>query len=129
VGGYEDWLRQRATGNDGLTQTTSKGPAASDPSAVSALLGAEAEASAKAARRTGKKKLSFKERREMEELPRHIEQLEAEQEGLRARIASPEFYKESSDTIARALARIDELKDSLHDAYARWDELDSRTKA
>jgi hypothetical protein len=52
--------------------------------------------------------------------------LEAEQEGLRARIASPEFYREPADAIAHALARLDELKASLHDAYARWDELDSR---
>ena len=55
--------------------------------------------------------------------------MESEQEGLHARIASPAFYKEPSDDIARALARIDELKDSLHTAYARWDELDSRTKS
>ena len=75
-----------------------------------------------------KKKLSFKEKREMEELPRRIERMEAEQEELHARIASPEFYKEPPDAIARALARIDELKDSLHDAYARWDDLDSRSK-
>ena len=76
-----------------------------------------------------KKKLSFKEQREMEELPGRIERMEAEQEALHARIASPEFYKEPSDDIARALARIEELKDSLHDAYARWDELDSRSSS
>jgi ATP-binding cassette subfamily F protein uup len=74
-----------------------------------------------------KKKLSFKEKREIEELPRRIERMEAEQRELHLRIASPEFYKEPPDAIARALARIDELKDSLHDAYARWAELDSRS--
>jgi ATP-binding cassette subfamily F protein uup len=111
VGGYEDWLRQRAV----------EEPAP----VVSGFLGAEA--SAKAARRTDKRKLSFKEKREMEELPRRIERMEAEQQELHARIASPEFYKEPPDVIARALARTDELKDSLHDAYARWDELDSRS--
>ena len=64
----------------------------------------------------------------MDDLPRRIERMEAEQEELHARIASPEFYKEPPDAIARALARIDELKDSLHDAYARWDDLDSRSQ-
>jgi ATP-binding cassette subfamily F protein uup len=64
----------------------------------------------------------------MDELPSRIERMEAEQTELHARIASPDFYKESPDGIAGALARVDELKDSLHDAYARWDELDSRTK-
>jgi ATP-binding cassette subfamily F protein uup len=111
VGGYEDWLRQRAT------------PVVSGFSRTS-----DSRTSAVSRTSTGKKKLSFKEKREMEDLPRHIERLEAEQEGLRARIASPEFYKESSDTIARALARIDELRDSLHDAYSRWDNLDSRSQ-
>jgi ABC transport system ATP-binding/permease protein len=116
VGGYQDWLRQRAV----------EGPIEKQPTpAASAFLGAEA--SAKAARRTDKKKLSFKEKREMEELPRRIERMEAEQQELHARIASPEFYKEPPDAIARALARTDELKGSLHDAYARWDELDARS--
>ncbi len=112
VGGYDDWLRQR---------TAMPAPVASG------FLGADA--SAKAARRTSttKKKLSFKEKREMEDLPKRIERMEAEQEGLRGRIASPDFYKEPPDDIARAIARIDELKGSLHDAYARWDELDSRS--
>jgi len=115
VGGYEDWLRQRATKDPAAESSTAKQPI---PPVGPDFSRAPA----------AKKKLSFKEKREMEELPRHIERLEAEQEGLRARIASPEFYKESSDTIARTLARIDELKDSLHDAYARWDDLDSRSK-
>ena len=53
--------------------------------------------------------------------------MESEQKALHAKIASPEFYKEPPDAIARALARIDELKGSLHDAYARWEDLDSRT--
>ena len=75
-----------------------------------------------------KKKLSFNEQREMDELPGRIERMEAEHAELHARIASPDFYKEPADGIARALARVDELKDSLHDAYARWDELDSRAK-
>ena len=75
----------------------------------------------------GKKKLSFKEQRELEELPRRIEQLEGEQEALQLRIASPDFYKEPADVITGALARVDALKELLHDAYARWDFLDSRS--
>ena len=40
----------------------------------------------------------------------------------------PDFYKESAEAITRTLARIDGLKHSLLQAYARWDELDSRAK-
>ena len=111
VGGYEDWLRQRA-----VEPPVPENPIAKPPAPV-----------VSAFRRTENKKLSFKEQREMEELPRRIERMEAEQDGLQARIASPDVYKEPPDAIARALARINELNQSLHDAYARWDELDSRT--
>ena len=110
VGGYEDWLRQRS-----METPLAQGAVSKQPAPVQAPAG----------RPTPGKKLSFKEKREMEDLPKKIEKLEAEQESLHAHVASPEFYREPPDAIARALARIDELKDSLHDAYARWDELDS----
>src|SRR5688500_8892275 len=113
VGGYEDWLRQRPEPQLPLVDRVSPRPAGT---AIARSPG-------------GKKKLSFNEQRELEELPRRIEQLESEQEAIHARIASADFYKESSDAIAQALARVDELKDFLHDAYARWDELDSRTSS
>jgi len=109
VGGYQDWLRQKI-----------------EPQAP--VVTRESQRPAKAAGAGVKRKLSFNERREMDELPGRIEGMEAEQAALDARIVSPDFYKESADDIARALARVDELKDSLHDAYARWDELDSRSK-
>ena len=117
VGGYEDWLRQRSTAE----------PVAKPPAPVApGVLGADASAKAAAGR---KKKLSFKEQRELDELPRRIERMESEQEALLARIASPDFYKEPADAIAAALSRVDELRDTLHDVYARWDELDSRSKS
>lgn len=113
VGGYEDWLRQRPAEKAVTKPTASVERAPVGPDFSRAL----------------RKKLSFNEQRELDQLPQRIEELEAEQEALHARIASPEFYKESADAIARALARIDEIKVVLHDAYARWDELDSRAKA
>jgi ATP-binding cassette subfamily F protein uup len=110
VGGYEDWLRQKSQPQSAIANRES--PSAAKPRGPG---------------NAGVKKLSFKEKREMEDLPKRIERMEAEQEELHARIASPEFYKEPPDAIARTLARIDELKSSLHDAYARWDELDARS--
>ena len=112
VGGYEDWLRQRPAPQ--LQPVNRESPRRA--AAISNTAG-------------GRKKLSFNEQRELDQLPTRIEQLETEHERLQVRIASPEFYKESSDAITQALARVDELKNSLHDAYARWDELDSRTSS
>ena len=54
--------------------------------------------------------------------------MEAEQEQLSAAMNGHDFYKESAEAITRALKRVDELKESLLQAYARWDELDSRGK-
>ena len=106
VGGYEDWLRQRPVG----------GSRSQQPSAPVER--------ARPKRRSCPSKKSERWRnchdRSSGWRPSRNE--------LHARIASPDFYKEPPDAIARALARIDELKDSLHDVYARWDELDSRAK-
>jgi ATP-binding cassette subfamily F protein uup len=111
VGGYDDWLRQRSTEQSAEKEEKET---TAEPSPFKRTVSA-------------RKKLSFKEQRELDELPRRIEQLEAEQESLQLRIASPDFYKESADAIAGALARVDTLKELLHDAYARWDLLDSRS--
>jgi ATP-binding cassette subfamily F protein uup len=111
VGGYEDWLRQRAsatiaTAAPDVSRVRTKAPAAAD--------------------RSASRKLSYNERREFDDLPARIEALEAEQRGLNAKVAHPEFYKEPAATIEQTLARLPELHQALADAYARWDELDSR---
>jgi ABC transport system ATP-binding/permease protein len=111
VGGYEDWLRQKSPAN--RQSPTANRPSQKTPSSLSGKAGIP-------------KKLSFKERRELDDLPVKIERLEAEQEQLSSSANSPDFYKEPASSIAAALARLSELKTLLHDAYARWDELDSR---
>ena len=42
-------------------------------------------------------------------------------------MANPGFYKESAATITATLARLEDVRTQLADAYARWDELDSRS--
>jgi ATP-binding cassette subfamily F protein uup len=111
VGGYDDWVRQRAAATPPapLARRRARAGGASESSAVAT-----------------KKKLSYKERRELADLPARIEVLEAEQSELNATVAHPEFYRESAEAIARTLARIAELQHVLDGVYARWDELDSR---
>jgi ABC transport system ATP-binding/permease protein len=114
VGGYEDWLHQRAaalsTASAGLRRTTA--PRAHAPTSIGAG--------------SATRKLSYNEQRELDDLPARIEALEAEQRELNARIGHAEFYKEPAATIELTLARLTELQDALALAYARWDELDSR---
>ena len=114
VGGYADWLRQRRK------QTK----AAIAESRASALGGKAAEPAAAPA--APARKLSYKEQRELEQLPHRIEVLESEHSQLQAKIASPEFYNEGSDAIAKALARATVVDAELLAVYARWDELESR---
>jgi len=105
VGGYDDWLRQRPQPK----------PAASPPAAP------------KAARpkpeRERPRKLSFRERQELDELPRKIEALEAELAALHERMADPAFYREQGEAVAATSARLQQLEGELEGAYARWEEL------
>jgi ATP-binding cassette subfamily F protein uup len=120
VGGYDDWLRQRratAAASAKAKAAASAGPGKSSVAAAPP----PAPAGPKA------KRLSYKEQREMDALPERIAALEAEQETLNARVTSPGFYSESKDSIHTTLARVETLQAELLDAYARWDELDSRT--
>jgi ATP-binding cassette subfamily F protein uup len=123
VGGYEDWIRQR-----GAAQKPAA-PAA-EPRRAASPSGSAPQGSRRAAGATtsgsDRRKLSFNERRELSELPERIESLETEHVRLEATVASPSFYKESRDAIARTLARLEELERSLAEAYGRWADLDSR---
>jgi ATP-binding cassette subfamily F protein uup len=124
VGGYEDWLRQRAARSAGLLARRSLG-GGGQPDPGDRRRGKTAEATRTPA--PAIKKLSYKEQRELDALPARIDVLESEQRDLNARIAGPDFYKESRDAIAAALARVEALQRELADAYTRWHDLDSRT--
>ena len=81
-----------------------------------------------AQRSAAKKKLSYNEQRELEQLPGRIGELEAEQESLSQTIAHPEFYKEPAGVIKQVLARLDQAHGELLELYKAWDDLDSRSK-
>jgi ABC transport system ATP-binding/permease protein len=108
IGGYEDWLHHKTV------------PAAKESSPKAKRL---ADISAPT-----RKKLSYVEQREFDRLPERIEAMESEQQQLNAAIAHPDFYKEPAESIRRILARLEELGKALLDAYALWDDLDSRSK-
>jgi ATP-binding cassette subfamily F protein uup len=118
VGGYEDWVRQRLAEKSVGSRNSRPAP---EPPAAKAV---EKPKTAKIAAKP--KKLSFKEQRELDELPAVIEALESEQRALATRIASAGFYKEAADAIKQALARVDGLQRELAAVYARWGELDAR---
>jgi ABC transport system ATP-binding/permease protein len=116
VGGYEDWQRVR---RETEAAARAAAPAAKRAAPRSGRGGSDSGSPAR-------KRLSYIEQREFEQLPARIEALEAEQQVLHDAVASPEFYKEPADTIRSTLARLEALQLELMSAYARWDELDSR---
>lgn len=110
VGGYNDWIRQRKI----------ELPKKNDnKSSATPLKNEEVKSS---------RKLSYKEQRELAELPEKIENLENEQSDLQAMLSSPDFYKKSQAEIAEKNARLAEIENLLSHAYARWEELDNYIK-
>ncbi len=120
VGGYDDWLRQRDATPGGVE---------------SAARAASVSSGARSRQATGTiappetaKKLSYRERRELEALPARIEGLEAEQRTLNGTIADQAFYRQPADTIAATLDRLQRVERDLVDLYSQWAALDSRPR-
>jgi ABC transport system ATP-binding/permease protein len=108
VGGYGDWQRVRQANSPTL-------PAVS----VSVATPAKAKNAP-----PPRKKLSYKEQRELEQLPGIIENLEIQINQLQAQIAAPDFYKESQSAVNANLQKLAVLEQELAQAYARWQELE-----
>jgi ATP-binding cassette subfamily F protein uup len=111
VGGYTEWLRQRPDL-----------PAAPAPRESSAPRAAAAAAPPQA--EPSKKKRSFKEQRELENLPALIETLETETAALHAAMAEPGYFRQAGDVLARDQARLHDLESRLAEAFSRWEALE-----
>ena len=71
------------------------------------------------------KKLSYKEKRELEQMPALIEQLETELEALQTTVNNAEFFKQSAEHTQATLNQLQQTESKLAQAYARWEELDA----
>lgn len=111
IGGYTDWLQQSK-----VISTLPAKPQKTETKKIEATSSNQT------------KKLSYKEQRELEELPQRIEKLEAEQAELLQQIASPEFYQQSPDKITAVNAKLTQLNADLEVAYQRWELLEKRVE-
>ena len=122
VGGYSDWERVKKT------SAQAAAPAAL-PKAVPAKPQEAPVTPAPAAAAAAKKvKLSYKEQRELEELPRLIASLEDEQALITVQLNAPDFYKTNPADARRINARFEEIDALLLDALERWERLEARTR-
>ncbi|MCB1805168.1 MAG: ABC transporter ATP-binding protein, partial [Candidatus Competibacteraceae bacterium] len=70
------------------------------------------------------RKLSYKEQRELEQLPARIEQLENELADVQNETVAADFYQRDAATIKNTLSQLEALQQKLEQAYARWEELE-----
>lgn len=112
AGGSQDWMPAYHR----MRRAASEWPAGP----VSTGGSAEAEA----ARRSRGRRLGYREREELEQLPARIEALEAEQAAVNAQLTDPELYRSDDGSRTRELTdRLASLETELYAAFQRWEEL------
>jgi ATP-binding cassette subfamily F protein uup len=72
------------------------------------------------------KKLSYKEQRELETLPKKLEELEAELEAVQAIISDADFYSKEMSQTQPVLDKLSAIEADLEEAFTRWEELESK---
>ena len=110
VGGYADWLAWRARRDAEAAKSAAKPAARPAPARAS----------------TPKAGLSYKEARELDALPAHIESLEAEQAGIAAKLSDPALYQSDPQAATALHARAEAIEGELLDALTRWETLEAK---
>ncbi|NOQ16383.1 MAG: ATP-binding cassette domain-containing protein, partial [Methyloprofundus sp.] len=111
VGGYTDWLN--------YSLAKKKEQAKADKKQAKAAIKKPVVATSKA------KKRSYKEQKELDELPLVIEGLEEKQTDISAKMNAANFYQQEQDSINTVLAEMAEVEQKLEGVYSRWDELEA----
>lgn len=121
VGGYSDWeIRDKATKAEFDAAVKAGSKKAKAPSQSKS----QKSASAPVEKKSSAKKLSYKLQRELDELPKQIEQLEAKQAELGSETGSADFYQKDSDYVATKLDELQSLEQQLEALEERWLELE-----
>jgi ATP-binding cassette subfamily F protein uup len=112
VGGYEDWVRAKKFAAEQGAPRKEAAPSRPAPQP--------------AAKTKSTSKLSFKEQRELEEIPQRIEAMEREQEEITAALGSGTLYRDNPQHAKQLQERADALGKELATLMARWEALESR---
>ncbi len=109
VGGYQDWLRQRP-----------------DPAVLKAAAKKQAVMQAPVKEAVKKKKLSYKLQLELDNLPKQMEEAEANLEKLQNLTAQVDFYQSDAQFVAQTLQELGEAETALEVLMERWVELEEQ---
>lgn len=110
-GGYSDWQRWSAQ---------------SAPATPAAVVTPAKTEESKGKPRGRAEKFLNRERRELDELPGQIEQMEAEQSRLAEQLQDPDLYRSNPEALPKIEAESLALETKIRTAYARWEELEAK---
>jgi len=122
VGGYDDvdsYLALKAEQRQSMADSAEQ-KAKQEKKAESKQTQAETAPAVK------KKKLSFKETRELEALPDKIDELENLIDSLQAQVNEADFFSQDDEKTKKVLNQLSECESNLEIVYARWQELDDQ---
>jgi ATP-binding cassette subfamily F protein uup len=122
-GSVQDWLTQSKRSQAIRAQNTSSAQRNGNPSAAAPVAPEVAKTVAAAPARS---KLSYKEQRELAELPAKIEAFEKEQMVVRAQLSDGSVYQRDPGLAQQLFRRDTEIDDLLLSAMERWEVLSKR---
>lgn len=71
-------------------------------------------------------KLSYKEQRELEQLPQQLEELEEKLTALQAEVGEPTFFQQSHEITEAKLKELADIESLLEQTFLRWEELEEK---
>lgn len=119
VGGYSDWVRK------GGSLSESEKISKKDKGNSSKIKSRDNEANSSLRNETKKEIISYKEQRELQNLPKSIEKLEAKKSSLEILISASDFYNNENLIIQKTLKDLSDLQTKLDTTYQRWEELEN----
>jgi len=126
VGGYSDWLQQRAAREPAEKSAAKAAGGRASAGAPPAGASAPDGPSAGPPPAKPRTKLSYNEVRELAALPDEIESLEREQSELTTRMGEPDYHRRGVPAVREDRRRLEEIEASLADKYSRWEDLETR---
>ena len=111
VGGYDDWLRQRATLN-------------TEKSSAKKVAVKNNDQATKSSEPAKAKKLTYKDKLALEKLPALIEELENNIEAMQTKMSDSEYFKLDASVMAEDKTKLETMEAELAAAYEQWESLE-----
>ncbi|MDE2208221.1 MAG: ATP-binding cassette domain-containing protein [Betaproteobacteria bacterium] len=126
VGGYSDWVAQRAAAPPAKAAVGSARDPAPQPAPAAGCAGTPV---ARGGARPSRARMTFKEQRELDALPDEIEALEREQHELSGRMCAPDYHRQGVEQLKADRHRAEEIEAMLRERFERWGALDAKAQA